>query len=72
MELVKNKASGKFFVVLDDNGGPVLLVITPEGKILLLERYLFMPQGISEPGEALSKRQVTKTQVDLYEEYYGR
>ena len=71
MELVKNKASGKFFVVLDDTGGPDFLVITPEGKIRRLERHLFEPQEITESGEALFMHQLTKSQVDMYAEYYG-
>jgi hypothetical protein len=71
MELVKNKASGKFFVVLDDNGGPDFLVITPKGKVRRLERHLFDPQDITNSGEAIFKHQLTKTQVDLYAEYSG-
>jgi hypothetical protein len=71
MELVKNKASGKFFVVLDDTGGPDFLVITPEGKIRHLERRLFAPQDITDPGEALFKHQITKSQADMYAEYSG-
>jgi len=69
VELVKNKASGKFFVVLDDTGGPDFLVITPEGKIRRIERHLFDPQEIADPGEALFERQLSRTQVDLYAEY---
>lgn len=71
MELVKNKASGKFFVVLDDTGEPDFLVITPEGKIRSLERRLFAPQDIADPGEVRFKHQLTKSQVDRYVEYSG-
>lgn len=72
MELVKNKASGKFFIVLDDIGGPDILVVTPEGKVRHLERHLFQPHGLIDPGEALVNHQLTKTQVDLYSEYVGK
>ncbi len=69
MELAKNKASGKLFVVLDDTGGPTLLVITPEGKKRSLERRLFELIEMTDPAEALSKQKLTKSQVDLYLEY---
>ena len=71
MELVKNKASGKIFVVIDDTGGPYFLVITPAGKIRRLERCLFEPSDLTEPEEALFKRQLTKSQVDTYAQYSG-
>jgi hypothetical protein len=71
MEVMKNKASGKFFVVLDDTGGPDFLAITPEGKIRRLERHLFVPQDTTGSGEAVFKTQLTKSQVDLYAEYSG-
>lgn len=69
MELIKNKASGRFFVVLDDSSGPDFLVITPEGKIRRLERQLFEDKDISNPEEASFKKKVTKTQLDLYLAY---
>ena len=69
MELVKNKASGKLFVVLDDTGGPDFMVITPEGKIRQLERHLFDPEDIFASGEAFFKQKLTKTQIDLYNRY---
>lgn len=71
MEFVKNKASGKLFVLLDDTGGSEFLVITPEGKARRLERHLFEPQNLVDPVEALFKHQLTKTQVDRYSEYVG-
>jgi len=45
VELVKNKASGKYFVLIDDTGGTDFLVITPDGKVRRLERNLFAPPG---------------------------
>lgn len=64
MELVRNIASGKFFVVLDDTGGPDILVITPEGKMRSLERRLFEPVDLSDYGD-----QLNKMQIDLYSAY---
>ena len=71
METVKNKASGKLFVVLDDTGGPDFLLITPHGKVRRLERRLFVPQEIEGIEEAYLRHQLTKTQVDLYAEHLG-
>lgn len=69
MELVKNKASGKCFVLLDDSGGPDFLVITPEGKVKRLERRLFEPRVAGEPEHAPWAQSLTKPQMDIYEKY---
>lgn len=69
MELVKNKASGKCFVLLDDNGGPDFLVITPEGKVKRLERRLFEPRVAVEPEHTPWVHALTKPQIDIYEKY---
>jgi len=71
VELVKNKASGKFFVVLEDTGGPDFLVITPEGRVRRLERRLFDTPDLFDPAEILFKTELTKTQVDTYSAYSG-
>lgn len=71
MELVKNKASGKFFVLIDDTGGLDFLVISPEGKVRRLERHLFDSPKWVDPAEALLKQHVTETQVDIYSEFSG-
>lgn len=68
MELVKNKTSGKFFVVIDDAGDADFLVITPEGKIKRLERRLFLPQDSIDPPDHPTTR-LTKTQIDKYSKY---
>ena len=64
MDLVRNIASGKFFVVVDDSGGPDILVITPEGRMRSLERHLFEPMELTE-----AAGQLTKMQIDLYSAY---
>ena len=43
MNLVKNRASGMPFIVLDDTGDRYIQLITPEGKVKRLERRLFGP-----------------------------
>lgn len=69
VELVKNKASGKYFVVLDDDGNDDFLVVTPEGKIKRLERRLFGPRDIVDPQKTRRIRKLTQMQVDKYLEY---
>ncbi|WP_373498419.1 hypothetical protein [Desulfococcus sp.] len=69
MELVKNNASGKYFVVLDDTGEDEFLVITPEGKVKRLERRLFGPRNIVDPKKTMRVRHLTPTQIDKYSEY---
>ena len=71
MELVKNKMSGKYFVVLDDTGSVDFLVVTPEGKVRRLERRLFGVQEIADPVEAMASHNLTGPQLDIYSRYNG-
>lgn len=70
MELVRNKAMGKIFVVLDDDGGSDFLVALPDGKIRRLDRHLFGAQDIADPEDIQLREHLTKEQVDLYETYF--
>jgi len=69
MELVKNKASGSFFIVLDDGGGNHFLLITPEGKIKSLERRLFGPLMALDHQDRKWKRHLTPAQMNIYQSY---
>ncbi len=70
MELVRNKASGKIFVVLDDDGANDFLVVTPDGKVKRLERRLFTYlKDIDQASEV--ERLVTKAQLTGYKDYFG-
>ena len=71
MELVRNKATGKFFVVLDDTGGPAFLVATPDGKIRQLDRNLFGDQDVVEPEDLQWRQQLTARQMEIYETYFN-
>ena len=73
MELVKNKASDKYFVVLDDDTGDIdLLLITPEGKVRQLERRLFGPLDIVDPKKPRWRHKLTELQLKKYEEYFDK
>lgn len=71
MRLVKNKASGKYFIVLEggDVGEAYFLVITPEGKVKSLERHLFEPLDDVDPGDVRWTRRYTTAQLNKYREY---
>jgi len=69
MELVKNKVSRKYFVVLDDTRVAEFLLITPEGKVKNLERRLFEPQIAVHPNDLKWGRYLTKKQKDTYRDY---
>lgn len=71
MELVKNKISGKIFVVLDDPGGSEFMVVTPEGKVKWIERRLFAVLDVVEPNNPQLNYVLTKTQEDIYAEYFN-
>ncbi|BBO71193.1 hypothetical protein DSCA_51230 [Desulfosarcina alkanivorans] len=71
MELVKNKASGKFFVVLDDAGISQFLVITPAGKVKCLSRHLFESYDDLDLKTLQWRHYITEKQMDTYVEYHG-
>jgi hypothetical protein len=69
MELVKNKASGKSFIVLDDEGDVNFLLITPEGKVKHLNRNLFETQIAVDSSNQYMNFKLTKSQMEKYNEY---
>lgn len=72
MNLVKNKATGKYFVVLDDTGGLDFLVVTPQGKVKQLDRHLFDAQYIVDPVDIPRRQQLTAEQLAIYETYFDK
>ena len=71
MRLVKNKASGKYFILLDydDLQGTDFLLITPEGKIKRLERHLFdETMDRFDSNETLLSHRLTEAQLGKYQE----
>ena len=69
MELVRNKASGKSFILLDDPGSAHFLLITPEGRIKSLDRRLFGPEIVIDPRGPQWNLHLTQAQLDKYAEY---
>lgn len=69
MDVVRNKASGKLFVVLDDDGGPDFLLVTPHGRVKRLDRHLFTAQGLEGFGHIGWTDKLTPAQIDVYAAY---
>ncbi len=70
MELLRNIASGKYFILLEnDSGGINFLVITPEGKVRQIERRLFGLPDIVGHKTSLGRFNLTQLQLKKYEEY---
>ena len=72
MELVKNKVSGKNFVVLDNTGVADFLVVTPEGKVKRLERHLFEPEVVVDSTAGQLNPGLTKIQMDIQRKYFDK
>lgn len=71
MELVRNKASGKTFIVLEDLGEDEFLVITPDGKVKKLEKHLFSAMDGASAEISCINRHVSEAQVYIYCRYFG-
>lgn len=71
MRLVKNKSSGKFFIVLDENDARQtdFMVITPDGKVKQVEQHLFEPLEDVDPGEDRFTERYTAAQLKRYRRY---
>jgi len=69
MDLVKNKSSGKSFIVLDDSEEAHFVLITPEGKVKRLRRHLFGLRIAPNHKDSQWHRHITKAQMDKYAEH---
>ena len=69
LELVKNRASGKPFILLDDTGDGYLVLITPEGKVKRLEQHLFGSPISDDLNNSQLHGHLTPAQMDKYMEH---
>jgi len=69
MEIVKNKASGKHFIIINDNENGKGLMISPQGELKELELQLFDHGEVIDPEGDLVDRLLTADQIDKYKEY---
>lgn len=70
MELIRNKVSGKYFIVLDDSREVDALVITPDGKVIWTEKHLFISEDTGGQNELRMDRYLTETQMEKYKKYH--
>ncbi len=69
MEIFKNKASGKYFIGLDDEDGETAFMITPLGAVKSLELHLFVHLETCEPESLLADELITEIQFEKYRKY---
>ena len=69
MNLFKNKASGKYFIYIEDVGNEEALFITPLGDLKFLELNLFASQESVDEDLYLRRDLVTRLQVERYHKY---
>ena len=69
MDLFKNKASGKYFIHIEDVGNAEALFITPLGDLKFLELNLFASQESVDEDLLLRRGSVTQLQIERYHKY---
>lgn len=70
MELVRNIASGKYFILLEDDPSDIhFLLVTPEGKIRQVEKHLLGLPNIVDRKTSLLSYNLTELQLKKYEEF---
>ena len=71
MDIYKNKASGKYFIHVEDTGKGNALFISPQGVFKSLELSLFESQEPREEDYFLRRGLITQRQVEQYHKYMG-
>jgi hypothetical protein len=71
MTLIRNKTSGKYFIVLEgeDASEGHLLLITPEGRVKRLESRLFEGPVTVDPRAPAWVKRLSAAQLAKYDEY---
>ncbi|HDI59110.1 MAG TPA: hypothetical protein ENF48_01925 [Desulfobacteraceae bacterium] len=71
MTLIRNKTSGKYFIVLETDDEPEdhLLLITPEGRVKRLEKRLFEDPVAVDPRAPAWVKRLGAEQLAKYEAY---
>lgn len=71
MDIFRNKASGKYFIFLENMERGTALLITPKGEVKTLERHLFILEDSKDQWDLLSAGLITEIQVKRYVEYFS-
>jgi hypothetical protein len=71
MDIFKNKASGKYFIHIEDIENGEALFVTPLGELKFLELSLFESQEPVDEDSLLRRGLITQLQVERYNKYVG-
>ncbi|MGD9307159.1 MAG: hypothetical protein PVF79_23045 [Desulfobacterales bacterium] len=71
MDIYKNKASGKYFIHIEDIENGEALFVTPSGELKFLELSLFEIQEPVDEDSLLRRGLITQLQVERYNKYVG-
>jgi len=69
MDIYKNKASGKFFIHVEDVDHSRAFFITPKGVLKTLNLNLFDYQESMDEAHCLGRELITQLQVERYRQY---
>jgi hypothetical protein len=69
MDIFKNKASGKYFIHIEDIENGESLFVTPLGELKILEVSLFESQEHVDEDSLLRRGLITQLQVERYQKY---
>jgi hypothetical protein len=69
MDIFKNKASGKYFIHIEDIENRQALFVTPMGELKILELSLFKSQEPVDEDSFLKRGLITQLQVEKYHKY---
>ena len=71
MDIYKNKASGKYFIHVEDTEKGKAIFITPQGEIKTLELSLFEILESMDEDCFLKRGLISQIQVERYHKYVG-
>ncbi len=70
MDICKNNSSGKYFILLECIDNDKALIISPQGKISILELCLFEEEEMADEDYLLSDGLITRKQIKRYYDYH--
>jgi len=69
MEIIRNKASGKYFIIISDYENGTGLMVTPQGEVKGLELHLFDSVEAVDPDGTFTGKLLSRPQIQKYREY---
>jgi hypothetical protein len=71
LDIFKNKASGKYFIQIEDKDNEEALFVTPLGELKILELSLFESEESVDEESLLRRGFITQLQVEKFHKYMG-